>query len=61
MFSKHSVNKNNHSRVITYINAKLSQLQFSLIKNIINYRDINLISFFNYSFICFIINVYSDN
>ena len=26
-----------------------------------NYQDINLISFFNYSIICFILNVYLDN
>ena len=26
-----------------------------------NYQDINLISFFNYSIICFILNIYLDN
>ena len=30
-------------------------------KNIINHRDINLISFFNQGIICFIINIYSNN
>ena len=30
-------------------------------KDIINYRDINLILFFNNGFICFIINIYSNN
>jgi len=42
-----------------YINTKLSQLHFLLRKNIINYRDINLISFFNQGIIYFIINIYS--
>jgi len=45
IFSKQLVNENKHSRVITYINVKLFQLQFLLRKNIMNYRDINLISF----------------
>ena len=34
---------------------------FLLRKDIMNYRDINLIYFFNNSIICFIINIYSDD
>ena len=34
---------------------------FLLRKDIMNYRDINLISFFNNNIICFIINIYSDD
>ena len=61
MFSRQLINANDHPRVITYINTRLFQLQFLLRKNIINYKDINLISFSNYSITCFIINIYSDN
>ena len=43
-----------------YINVQLIQLHFSLRKDIMNHRDINLISFFNNSIIFFIINIYSD-
>ena len=34
---------------------------FLLRKDIMNYRNINLISFFNNSIICFIINIYSND
>lgn len=44
-----------------YINARFFKLYFLLKKNIINHRDINLISFFNQGIICFIINIYSNN
>ena len=61
IFSRQLANNNDYPRVIIYINAKLSQLHFSLRKNIINHRNINLISFFNQSIICFINNIYSDD
>ena len=61
IFSRQLANNNDYPRVITYINAKLSQLHFSLRKNIINHRNINLISFFNQGIICFINNIYSDD
>jgi len=51
---------NKHSRVLTYINSKLIRLHFLLRRDILNHRDINLLSFFNYSIICFLINIYSD-
>jgi len=44
-----------------YINIQLLQLCFLLRKNIMSYRDINLILFFNNNSICFIINIYSNN
>jgi len=59
-FLKSSTNSNDCLRVITYINTKLIGLWFLLRKNIFNYWDINLISFFNCGIMCFIINMYSD-
>ena len=60
MFLRYSINNNEYSKVLIYINVWLIQLQFSLRKDIINHKDINLILFFNNSIICFIINIYSD-
>ena len=48
-------------RVLTYINVRLTKLCFSLRKDIINCKDINLISFFNNGSICFLINIYLDD
>ena len=48
------------SRVIAYINIHLSSLRFLLCKDIINHRDISLISFFNNNVYYYILNVYSD-
>ena len=48
-------------RVLAYINICLSSLYFSLQKDIINYRDILFISFFNNNVCSFIMNVYSDS
>jgi len=61
MFTRHNGNGNKHSRVLTYINLRLTYLYFLFRKDLINHKDINLISFFNCSIICFVINVYSDN
>ena len=48
-------------RVIAYINIHLSSFHFLLRKDIINYRDIILISFTN-NYVCYyIMNVYSDS
>ena len=58
MFTQSFNINNKHLRVLIYINVCLSRLCFSLKKNMINHRDINLISFFNNSFICFLFNVY---
>ena len=59
-FSRYLVNNNEHLRVLTYVNTQLVQLCFLLRKGIVNYRDINIISFFNNGIICFIINIDSD-
>ena len=61
MFAKHNGNGNEHPRVLTYINSRLTHLHFSLRKDLINHKDIILISFFNYGIICFVINIYLDN
>ena len=47
-------------RVIIYINICLSSLHFLLHKDIINHRNIILISFFNNNICYYIMNVYSD-
>ena len=51
----------NFPRVITYINICLSSLRFLLRKDIINHRDIGLISFFNNNVCFYILNIYSDS
>ena len=43
-----------------FINIKLLSLRFSLHKDIINHRDILLLSFFNNGDIFWIMNAYSD-
>ena len=48
-------------RVISYVNICLSLLRFLLCKDIINHRDISLISFFNNNVCYYIMNVYSDS
>jgi len=48
-------------RNIIYVNIRLSSLQFSLCKDIINYKDILLVSFFNSNDNFWIMNVYSDS
>ena len=60
-FSKVSTTENNSSWVILYINIRISFIQFSLSKDILNHRDISLISFFNNNNIFSLINIYSDS
>ena len=55
------MDSNDSPRVISYVNICLSPLCFLLHKDIINYRDINLISFFNNNLYFFILNIYSDS
>ena len=52
---------NNFPRVITYVNIRLSPFRFLLCTDIINHRDISLISFFNNNVCYYILNVYSDS
>ena len=51
---------NDFSRVITYINIRLSSLCFLLCKDIFNHRNIGLIFFINNNVHHYILNVYSD-
>jgi len=48
-------------RVISYVNIHLSSLRFLLRKDIINHRDISLISFFNNNVCYYIMNIYSNS
>ena len=59
-FSRNSSSNIDSSRVITYINNRLSYLHFSLRKDILNYKDISCVSFSNHGSVYFLINVYSD-
>jgi len=61
MFGRSSLDRDDLPRVISYINIHLSPLYFLLRKDIINHRDINLISFFNNNTCFFIMNIYSDS
>ena len=64
MFTRLTIGNSEYSIVITYINVRLIKLCFYSEKTfsiIFNHWDINLISFFNHSIMCFIINVYSDD
>ena len=59
-FARTSSNQSDTPRVLVYINICLSSLRFSLQNDIINYKDILLISFINNHVCSFIMNVYSD-
>jgi len=61
IFSKNPSHVGDSSRVITYINVRLSSLHFSLQKNIFNYKDIFCVSFFNHGLVHFLINIYLDS
>ena len=61
MFGRYPTDSNDSPRVVSYVNIHLSPLRFLLCKDIINHRDINLISFFNDNLYFFILNVYSDS
>jgi len=52
---------NNYPRVIIYVNIRLSPFCFLLWKDIIDHRNILLVSFFNNNNIFWIMNVYSDS
>ena len=61
MFSRNPTDNNDSPRVVSYVNICLSPLCFLLRKDIINHRDINLLSFVNNNLFFFILNVYSDS
>jgi len=60
-FTRISEFKDDFPRVIIYINIRLSSFCFSLCKDVINHRDILLVSFFNNNDIFWLMNVYSDS
>ena len=60
-FARNPLDNKDFSRVIAYINICLSFLCFLLCKDIINHRDISLISFFNNNICYYILNIYSDS
>ena len=60
-FSRSSETESDYPRVVTYVNIRLISLHFALHKDVINYRDILLISFFNNSDILWLMNIYSDS
>jgi len=59
-FSRSSEMESDYPKVVIYVNIRLSPLCFSLCKDIINHKDILLISFFNNNNIFWLMNVYSD-
>ena len=61
IFSRNLSNSQDLPRVITYINIRLSNLCFSLHKDLLDHKDISCISFFNCSSIYFMLNIYSDS
>ena len=60
-FARDLCSPNDSLRVISYINIRLSSLWFSFQKDVINYRDILLASFFNNNSIFWVMNVYSNS
>ena len=61
IFARESNSANDSPRVIIYVNIRLLSLWFSLWKDIINYRDILLVSFSNNNIVFWIMNIYSDS
>ena len=60
-FAKIPSNNKDVPKVITYVNICLSALCFLLHKDILNHRDVSLISFSNNNICYYIMNVYSDS
>ena len=60
-FVRESNSVNDFPRVIIYVNIRLSSLQFSLCKDIINHKNILLVFFFNNNNNFWIMNIYSDS
>jgi len=61
LFIQNDGSTENYPRVATYVNRRISKMRFSLRKDLINHRDINIIDFHNGQNNNFIINVYSDS
>ena len=60
-FARESDLVNDFPRVVIYVNIRLSSLYFSLQKDIINHKNILLVSFFNNNKNFWIMNIYSDS
>jgi len=60
-FTRIPSSQSDASRVLVYINIRLSSLHFSLQNDIIYHKDILLISFINNHICLFIMNVYSNS
>ena len=61
LFARNPTDRMDSPRVIAYINTCLFSLHFSLCSDIINHRDILLVSFSNNSVCYYIMNIYSDS
>ena len=61
LFTRIPADRSYSPKVIAYINIRFSPLRFSLHSDIINHRDILLISFLNNHICYYIMNVYSDS
>ena len=60
-FARSSELENDFLRVVIYVNIRLASLHFSLCKDIINHRDILLVSFFSNNNVFWLMNIYSDS
>ena len=60
-FARSSAMSSDHTRVAMFINIRLASFHFSFCKDIIDHRDILLVSFFNKGIICWLINIYSNS
>jgi len=60
-FARESNSANDSSRVVIYVSIRLLSLRFSLQKDIINHRDILLVSFSNNNIVYWIMNIYSNS
>ena len=60
-FARLPSDRSDSSRVLTYVNTHFSSLYFLLHKDIINHKDISLISFINNNVCYYIMNIYSDS
>ena len=61
LFTRNPADRMDSPRVIAYINICLFLLRFSLHSDIINHRDVLLVSFFNNSVYYYIMNIYSNS
>ena len=60
-FARNPINKSECPRVAIYVNIRLSLFHFSLHRNIINFKNILLVLFFNNNNIFWLMNIYSDS